>query len=180
MVKRNIIILLPPPVAKRAIAWSNLISNKYKTDFVLDGKQFHPHVTLYQGEYPDENMPILEEKLAHIVQSAAPFCIRAKAFSSFEEFLFVEIEKDDELVSFQKTIFIAAMTLGKSLSPVAGATFLPHVTITRLQQPNRAEEVLSLLGATDIAFEAHALSLANIGPDGTVNEVYREFPFQMV
>ena len=177
MIKRNIIILPDILVSKRAIELSGKLSTQYKTTFTLDGKQFYPHITLYQAEYLQESMIGLEQKLFHIAKSISPFCVRATTFSTFRGFLFLNIKKDNEVVSLQKSIISALGPLSKSLSPLAGDTFVPHITITRLQYPDDAKRAVSILGRTEISFEVHSLHVADIGPDGTVNELLKEIPF---
>jgi 2'-5' RNA ligase len=180
MVTRNIVILPPPEVAREAIIWSRQVAAKYTTDFVLDGKEFYPHITLFQGEYPDGNIATLTEKLNHTAKLTAPFSVRGKVFVVFERFLFLEMHKDESIATLQHGIFSEAGKLGKKLSSVAGEIFLPHITITRFQQAGDAKKAVSLLPAAYIGFEVHSLFLANIGLDGSVNEIFKEFPLQMV
>ncbi len=180
MVTRNIVILPPPTVAKQAMAWSRKIAAEYKTDFVLDGKHFYPHITLYQGEYSEENLTFMEEKLVSIARTTSPFTVQPKAFRIFERFLFLEMNKDEGIAALQRRIFSDVGKLGKKLSSVAGEIFLPHITITRFHQAEDAKQAVSKLQMVKFEFTARALHLVNIGLDGSVNEIFKEFPLQMV
>lgn len=180
MTKRNIVVLPGLLVSRQAIELSRQISKQYKTTFVLDGKKFYPHITLYQAGYPQNVLASLEQKLTRIVKSVSPFYIRSANFSTFRGFLFLNIHKNKEIVLLQESIFSALGPLSNSMSPLAGDAFVPHITITRLQNPDDSKSALPLLGKIEISHEAHSLCLANIGPDGTVNEIFKEFPFQMI
>lgn len=180
MVKRNIIILPPPEATRQAIAWSQDIANRYPVSFVLDGKNFYPHITLFQGEYVQTNEASLEKFLVRTVSQMQSFSVRLNRFGSLDTFIFLNAERDESLISLQKTIFETAKTLGRSLSPIAGDIFVPHITLTRLKNAENIEMVPDGFGKPNVSFRVSSLYLANIGPNGSVNEIFREFPFQMV
>jgi hypothetical protein len=57
----------PKEVVKRAIGLSRKISKNNKAVFVLDGLQYHPHITIYSPEYPAANL----NKVLKVVQNVA-------------------------------------------------------------------------------------------------------------
>jgi 2'-5' RNA ligase len=206
MTTRNIIILPTPDVAGQAIVWSRKIASEYKTNFVLDGKQFYPHITVYQAAYPDKNFPQVETQLKKLVKNIKPFTVKTGDFSTLVGFIFLNFDKSEELVSLHKQIvgicnpiregenipaevknltdphvpeFIkhSIRTYGSALAMDA---YMPHITLSRLQNPSEADKVLVKLRHTKISFDVQSVRLGNIGLDGTVNEVFKEFPFQMI
>jgi len=56
-IRLNTVLKLPDKVAEKAVALSHEIVKNSKAVFVLDGIQFHPHITVYSPEYP-EKIPI--------------------------------------------------------------------------------------------------------------------------
>lgn len=206
MVTRNIVILPPPEVAREAMDWSRQIAAEYKTDFVLDGKAFYPHVTLYQAAYPDKNQTVLEEKLTALAKYTKSFQVSSADFSTIAGFVVLDFKKNEELVSLHKKIvtmcnplregenipseqknltdpnvpeFIkhSIRTYGSALDMEA---FAPHITITRLQNFVDAEAAEKVLKYKSLSFTVSNIYLANIGLDGSVNEIFKEFPLQMV
>lgn len=204
MTTRNIIILPPPDIAKLAIGWSKDIAERYPTKFILDGKNYYPHITLYQAAYPDKNVHTAEEQLLRIASQSKPFQIGAGEFSTLVGFVFLDFVKTGKLFSLHKKIVEVCNPLRegeiipaeiKNLanpevpeyikhsirtfgSALAMDVYMPHISISRLQSFTQAEKASQLLEKKKIAFEVKSIFMANIGLDGTVNEILREFPFK--
>ena len=204
MVTRNMVILPPPEVAEQAMAWSRKIASEYITDFILDGKKFHPHITLYQAAYPNKYILNIEQRLTKIVKGVKPFQIHAKDFSTFVGFIFLNFVKSEELISLHKQIVEICNPLreGENIpaevknltdsnvpefikysirtygSALAMEAYMPHITISRLQNISQADTARITLKKTAVSFEVKSIHLANIGPDGTVNEIFKEIPFR--
>jgi hypothetical protein len=182
--------------------WSRQIAATYTTDFVLDGKTFYPHITLYQAAFPDKNISFVEQQLDALAGQVNPFRVRSEDFISLVGFVFLKFIKSEELVSLHRQIvglcnpiregenipaevqnltdpnvpeFIkySIKTYGSALAMDA---FLPHITLSRLKNFSETENARAMLEKKDMAFDVHSIHLANIGPDGTVNEIYKEFP----
>ena len=204
MITRNIIILPPPEVAERAMAWSRKIAEKYKTDFVLDGKNYYPHITLYQLALSDANSVSLDQQLHSIVSDTKSFQIEADIFSTLVGFVFLNFKKSNELFSLHEQIVNSCNPLrdGENIpaevqnltnpdvpefikqsirtygSALAMKAYLPHISITRLKTFSEADSARMKLANASIIFDVHSIHVANIGPDGTVNEILQEYPFQ--
>ena len=206
MITRNIILLPPPQVMQQAISWSKRIASDYKTNFILDAKKFYPHITLYQAALPDKNLPIVEEKLVTLVKQMKPFSVHADDFSTLVGFVFLTFVKSEALLSAHEQIVKICNPLreGENIpaevqnltdptvpefikqsirtygSALAMEAYVPHITLSRLQNLSDAEKARAKLEKAEISFDVHSIHVANIGPDGTVNEMYREFPFRMI
>lgn len=141
------------------------------------GRIFYPHITLYQGEFDESSISYLVQKLTVIAKDTRTFTVRANTFSSLMEFIFLNAETDENLMRLQKYIYEFVKTKSKSLSPVAGEIYVPHITITRLQKKEDCASACAILGSTNLSFSVPTIFLANLGPDGTVNEIYKEIPF---
>jgi 2'-5' RNA ligase len=203
MVTRNIVLLPPPNIAQQAMNWSRQISRTDTTDFVLDGKKFYPHITVYQAAYPQKNISLVESRLAELVKHMHPFQVHAENFSTIVGFVSLDFIKTKELVLLHEHIVDRCNPLREGeiipaeaknlLSPLVPEyikhsirtygsaldmeVFAPHITLTRLQQFDLAKNAESHLKFQTISFEVHSLWIANIGIDGTVNELLKEFPF---
>jgi 2'-5' RNA ligase len=204
MITRNIVILPPPEIAEQAMTWSREVASEYKTDFVLDGKQFYPHITIYQAAYPDRNLPYVEKQLTELVKYVKPFRVKSTTFSTMVGFIFLNFTKSEELISLHKQIVEICNPLreGEGIpaelknltdpnvpefikhsirtygSALAMEAYMPHITISRLQNRQDADRALEVLGKTEVTFDVHGISLGNIGIDGSVNEIFKETPFR--
>jgi 2'-5' RNA ligase len=203
MVTRNIVILPPPDIANQAINWSRQIAAKYTTDFVLDGKTFYPHITVYQTAYPQKNIFLVESRLAEFVKHVHSFHVHAENFSTIVGFVSLDFTKTKELVSLHEHIVdrcnplrdgnIIPLEAKNLLSPLVPdyikysirtygsaldmEAFAPHITLSRLQQFDLAKSAESNLKFQKISFKVRSVWIANIGIDGSVNELLKEFPF---
>ncbi|MBI4281218.1 2'-5' RNA ligase family protein [Candidatus Uhrbacteria bacterium] len=68
----NIAIIPPLAIAKKAIA----ASRRFKKQgglYVLDGKNYFPHVTLYMTEFPKKNLPAIKEALHDVITRTTSF-----------------------------------------------------------------------------------------------------------
>ncbi len=80
-IRLNIAIKLEQPLADKAINLSKQLSEKGKTIFVLDGKRFIPHMTIYSPEFPAKNLGQIYQKLSQITESGNSFELDFKGVS---------------------------------------------------------------------------------------------------
>lgn len=62
-IRLNIAIIPPQKVANAAIELSQELSKMGKVSFILDGRNFHPHVTCYSPEFPAKNLDKITARL---------------------------------------------------------------------------------------------------------------------
>ena len=55
---------------------------------------------------------------------------------------------------------------------------IPHMSITRLEEYQEADEAKKLLQIKTMKFTVQELLLTNLGDDGTCNEIYARFQLQ--
>ena len=56
LIRLNITIKPPAEAASRAIEYSRALARRYEAEFVLDGINFFPHITLYSPVFPEKNL----------------------------------------------------------------------------------------------------------------------------
>jgi 2'-5' RNA ligase len=201
MESRNIILLPSSEVKTRCIELSQKIARLTETTFILDGSKFHPHLTLYQIAFPSENLHMIESTVKKIAEKTKSFSIHLHKYSSLMGFIFLEATLDDTLMRLHSEIVTAVNPLRDGIilpseqgrlndssvseliknsirtygAALAMEAFLPHITLAKLKDPNMSDKILCELEQIDMQFEAKDIAVANIGLDGTVNEMYQTF-----
>ena len=186
------IVLLPDEKTKRqVIEWSKSIAEQFDTYFVLDGQTLLPHITLYQARYPIKNQPKIEEKIKIVAESSTPFTVSMTGFSGHWVFLFADVEVSNELRGLHDRIVdeLNPLREGEIASTVKGLTGLtkeqeeavekfgyiyakdtftvPHITITRLKNPDQIEQAIKSITQPLFSFEASTVAIAPTAEHGT-------------
>ena len=200
---RNLVLLPDIMVRDYAITLSQQIAKQHEVSFVLDGKNFYPHVSLYQAAYPDKNLPRIEKQMAAVAHSSKKFSLRIKGCSTLWGFIFLDAVLNIPLQELHESIVSSLNDLREGMlmdsvkdmlsssdvsekmknsiraygSPLAMETYIPHITLCRLKNSAEVEEICASLGNANASFEVDALHVANIGIDGTVNEIFASYPF---
>ena len=194
------IVLLPDEKTKRqVIEWSKSIAEQFDTYFVLDGQTLLPHITLYQARYPIKNQPKIEEKIKIVAESSTPFTVSMTGFSGHWGFLFADVEVSNELRGLHDRIVdeLNPLREGEIASTVKGLTGLtkeqeeavekfgyiyakdtftvPHITITRLKNPDQIEQAIKSITPALFSFETRVIALAQTGEHGTCPQPMRTF-----
>ena len=203
LVTRNIIIRPDEIVTSSVIGFSKQLAKQFPTDFVLDGKSFYPHISIYQATYPENNLNRMEKRVAELAKRITPFDVDLVEFTSMLEFIFLDAVKNDNLVSLHELVVketnpfregnIIPAELPRLSDPntpeyikysirTYGAAlvmdaFLPHITITHCTKLSDVELAKQKLQMRKFHFRANSLWMADIGPFGTVNNLILEFPF---
>lgn len=203
----NVVLLPSPGVATQAIRWSQELSHSFQTKFVLDGQTYHPHATVYQAAYPVKNLEKIKASLQGIAAQTPRFSLQLDVFSTKVGFVFADIVKTPQLVALHNQVLeslnplregelipqdAAALTspevpeaMKQSIREygyaMAKEAYSPHITITRLenwQDTTIVQQAAESLQPQPLQFQVTELVLANIGHDGTCNEIKAHFPFQ--
>lgn len=200
---RNVVLLLDKKVQKYAISLSQQIANQYKTTFILDGKGFHPHITLYQASYPDRNEMLIGSILTNVSQASKQFSVQVRGVSTLWGFIFLDVLLDDHIKNIHAAVVSSLNELREGMimehtqallsspdvpeqmkesiraygSPLAMEAFHPHITLCRLTDVASAEAVCASLKNVTAEFQVNAIHVANIGMDGTVNEIFGSYQF---
>lgn len=84
---------------------SSEIYKKYNTKFVVDGKQYIPHLTLYLFSAPIQNQKKMIERLMKIAGNFKPPVLKVKGLIlSFDGWLMIEIKNKSKLRRYHKVV----------------------------------------------------------------------------
>jgi len=196
----NIVILPSAPIKKKAILWSKQMATTVPTKFVLDGIQYHPHMTLYQSNFPDENYPALISALHDQAKKITPFSISFEKINTYVDFIFLYALRTKQLQTTHEAILHAIHplhdpnytvpkdlqgfppTIAKNINEygcgLVNEDFLPHITLSRCNSTNEAERAALSPTFQLMVMEVRSFSLTNVDHDGTCTKIIETFPLQ--
>lgn len=107
-VRLDIAIIPSREVAEAVIGLSEKLSGNGKPGFVLDGKDFIPHITCYSPEFPSRNKKKIFQRLSKLTSNLKKFEITFKGLKITEEDNYcgvvVSIAKDEKIDKLHRLI----------------------------------------------------------------------------
>lgn len=198
-VRLNTAFTPPKEVSEKAIELSRAISNKVESYFVLDGIQFHPHITIYPPEYPEENIVKVLETVERITKSIKPIKFKYAGLDANQGYIGVNFKPSPDIQETHELIVsgLNALREGRIREkyndsqmeftssqlenvkryghPDTMDLYNPHLTITRLKDENEAEEILSTIKWNIPRFIIDKIGVYKTGEHGTCRELLKEF-----
>lgn len=169
----NVVILPDNNVANKAMTYSWRITRHFPGEFTLDS-QYRPHITVVQGEYPENVIPDMVARLEEIAETSRPLAINMEHFIvSPNNFLHWTVKQSDALLALHDRVVHGVRDLG-----VIQEEYKPHITLTKLKKPDQAKEILKRLDEYDPqTFIANTMSVMDLGEFGTVSTMRADMPF---
>lgn len=199
----NIAILPSDEIVSQAIAMSKKIADEVGSRFILNLNTLIPHVTIYQAQYPSENIDKVKNIVRDLSLKQELFEIKFEGITvSHGTFLFWKCERSSILQKLQKKAVELANPLRKGLVPdsladvrglsegdkydvkhfgtlLIGPRYEPHITITRLNKEEDAKKAIKVLsGSKNISFKPKSLILGYLGDHGAVTGIVKNFRFK--
>ncbi len=198
-VRLNTAFIPPKEVGEKVIELSKAIGNLADTYFVLDGIQLYPHITIYPPEYPEENIPRVLETVEKLSGSLSLIKFRFKNLDSGQRYLGLAFEYSDAIQQTHEKIVNTLnplrqghvrdkyaeyhmefspdqlQNIEKYGYPDAMNLYNPHLTITRLKDENKTEEIISTINWDIPEFVVDKIGVYKSGEHGTCRELIREF-----
>ena len=164
----NVVLLPPKEVNEEAIRLSKLIAKSFAVEFVLDGKNFYPHLTLFQLSIPIKSLPVINDLLKDTLKSTIETKFD-KYFAAQNGFISWDCQINQQLLELHKKVinktnhfrknrplpskklqynFLTTkdnIQIKKFGSSGLLGNFRPHITLARLKDGSHYKEALSLL-----------------------------------
>ena len=196
----NIVLLPDEETSKAAIELSTSIVGVVETYFKLDTKNKRTHLTLYQSPFPDRNIPVLLDTLKAISERTDQLEISLQKLTvEFGTFVFWTANTTPELANLHKTVVTQTNSLREGHIPAHLASvplepadaedvqnyglpmvlgrYWPHLTLTRIKNPEEAEKVSHAVGEEKLAtFKVKSISICKLGDNGTISDTLAGFP----
>ncbi len=199
-VRLNTAFKLPENIAEKAIGLSREISKNNEAFFVLDGIQFHPHITIYSPEYPEKNLDKVLEKVAEIASNTEKVNLTLKGISSGQGFISVKFDYTQEIKKIHEGIILELNSLReghirekyttddykmnftqeqqenikKYGYPDSMGLYFPHLTIIRLKDEPSAKTISEEIKWDIPEFTVEKVAIYKMGEHGTCRELAKE------
>ena len=195
----NIVLLPPRAVSKEAIRLSKLIAKSFPAEFILDGKNFYPHLTLFQLAIPAKSLPVvndlLEDTLKFTIQTKFDKYFGAKnGFISWDcqisrQLLELQVKVIDKTNHFRRNRPLPSKKLHynfltakdhKQIKKFGSAgllgSFRPHITLARLRDGSHYKEALNLLPPKKpLIVKFKQAALGELSTHGTVVKIISNY-----
>ena len=193
----NIVIYPSADVSQEAVTVSKKLE-KNGGLFVLNGKNYFPHITIYMTEFPVKNIPKIRKTLREFAAKTKPFHVTSLKYrQSKEGYIDVEYRKSKEMKNLQKKIVSLLNPWREGLlrpkdrarmSEVSktqqrnimrygyrcvGAEFFPHLTFTKLKKFDKS--ALVKIEKLNFSFEIERIGLFYLGDYGTCRKLIEVF-----
>jgi len=193
----NIIYLPDEKTRNKAIELSQKLAARLPREYILNPKNPLPHITIYQGLFPIRNQEKVKEAVRQIASQSKPFEITMNEFTVdvVRGFVWWNCLKTSRLAEIHKETLKEANPLREGLIPEVIKAYQasieekneikkygsiinpPHITISRLKNPDDGEKVLKILGEGEHSvFRVNRIALGRMGDHGTVTEIIESFP----
>ena len=154
----NIVICPPSEISKKAIGVSKKLTSKGSL-FVLDGKNYFPHITFYMTEFPLKNVTMIRKLLRQLATKTKPFQINSLRYRQDENgYIDVVYRRSSNVNGLQKKIIKLLNPLREDLirdkdqarmgeltkagqkniklygHRSVGVKYFPHLTFTKLEK----------------------------------------------
>lgn len=198
-IRLNTAFILPEEVGKKAIELSRAISRLADAYFVLDGVDFYPHITIYPPEYPEKNIDKVLENIGRALEFSNSVRFQYERVETHQGYIGVEFERLSQIQKIHEDLVNALNPLRegyirekdddyqfefsvKQLKniqeygyPDMMNLYNPHLTITRLRDQNKAEQILKTIEWDIPEFIVNKIGVYKTGEHGTDRELVKEF-----
>jgi len=200
-IRLNIALKPPKFVSDKAIEMSKELGCKFSSYFILDGVEYHPHITVYSPEYPQKNLEKILQVVKNIAENTNKIKLHGDQFETIQGFIGIRFDLTDEIKIFHEKVVATLNPLREDhirqkyeatdyrmkLSPEKIANirkygypsamnlYNPHLTIIRLTDEQIADEISKKIKWDIPEFEVSALEVYKMGEHGTCIELVKEF-----
>lgn len=189
----NIAIYPPVEISKKAIGVSKKLKNKNSL-FVLDGKNYFPHITLYMTEFPLKNVAKIRKLLKQFAAKTKPFGINSSKYRQNKDgYIDVAYRRSKNIDEFQKKVIkllnplreglmrekdkarMSEMTKAEQKNlklygyrSVSG-NYFPHLSFTKLEKFDKS--ALSHIDKSNFSFKVGRIGFFYRGDYGTCRKL---------
>lgn len=196
----NIVFMPPKEVFDFSISQFNEIAKNNAVSFKLDGVNNFPHITIYQLNIPSENLEKLYKALEDITGGTLLEDLEFTEYEMHEGYIGVSFLPSESIRRTQRQVIEVVNKLREGRNVVepdsAAAShfsdkqrevikefgfdnllefYNPHITITRMADVQKAEEIIKTLKWPFKEFKASSIGVYERGEYGTCNKLLKEF-----
>ncbi|MDP2650704.1 MAG: 2'-5' RNA ligase family protein [bacterium] len=198
-IRLNTAFIPSKEISEKAIELSKVVGNQADTYFILDGIVFYPHITIYPPEYPEGNIAKVLETVERITKSIKPIKCEYAGLDANQGYIGVNFKPSPDVQEAHELIvgglnvlreghvrdkyaeyhmefnLEQLQNIEKYGYPGAMDLYNPHLTITRLKDETKAEEILPTIKWDIPEFTLNKIGVYKMGEHGTCRELIKEF-----
>ncbi len=197
----NVVILPDEETRQALISLSQELSKKVDSHFILNEAEFRPHLSLFPNQFPTRNRQGIENALKALGESSESLNIQLTGYSQISGYIFIDAVKTADLINLHSDAVSVLNPLReghmpalvshlKGLNdsqrdnvetygnPIVLSTWEPHVTLTHIDDLERAKQILAELPPINLKFNAAAMHLSRFARWGTCPEILESFPLR--
>lgn len=200
-IRLNTVLKPPEYIAEKIIELSQSIGKKQPAEFILDGRNFFPHLTLYSPEYPLRQINEVIKKVESLTKQLNPVEMKFEGLKSNQGFIVLDFVLTPALKKMHETIVEALNPLRQGHHrekfdapdyqmkmsveqrdniikygyPDAMNLYQPHLSVIRLKDEKVAKEIGKKIAWPAKEFIIDTLGVYKMGKHGTCIELVAEF-----
>ena len=196
----NIVLLPDEKTTEAAIKLSSELSKEVKTNFVLNGIDLIPHLTIYQAQFPNGNKDHVLSEVESIVKDIHPFTTDMGGFSSTPEgniwwnsvfaepMATLQAEAINRCNPLRDNLILPGIEKLKDKgedykneienygSLWLFKRYLPHISLTAVDPEIINDALQNLNFEKKMSFNSEKIAVGTLGKYGTVTSIIKEFP----
>ncbi|MBN2016190.1 2'-5' RNA ligase family protein [Candidatus Dojkabacteria bacterium] len=200
-IRLNIAFKVPAEVRKYVISLSKDIIKGEKTHYVLDGKRYIPHLTIYSPEFPRERLEDIYGVLERIATNAHTLEFHFQKIDTGDAYIGAEFECTEQIMQFHRQIVreLSPLREGhlrpkykdpKYLStltkehveniknygyPRVMKLYRPHLSFIRFEDEDVAKKIAEKINWNIHEFTVEEVGVYTMGEHGTCKDELRSF-----
>ncbi|UCD04566.1 MAG: 2'-5' RNA ligase family protein [Candidatus Woesearchaeota archaeon] len=201
-IRLNVAFKPPEEVIEKAINLSQEVSKNKEVFFILDGIQFHPHITIYSPKFPKSNLNKVLEIVEEIAKNTSRVEFQVKNIRVYKRFISVNFNYSLDVKSLHEEIVAKLNPLREGCIrkeyeegsdyhmkfsseqkenikkygyPESMNLYKPHLTIIRLKEESLAGEVVKSIKWDIPQFIVDKIAVYEMGEHGTCRALVKEF-----
>lgn len=154
-------IIPPASINKMSAQLAKKYARQGKHRFVVDNRNFFPHITLLRTKVTKKNYPLLISDVQEALRKFTSFNLHVSGFSVYPGgWLGLNIKSSVKLTSLKKALHIATQ---KNSSPTSNFAKLksnhPHITLVRFYKNSLTTDAIVNEQLPKVKFTAHTIGL---------------------
>lgn len=196
----NVVFQVPQDIAREAIRLSQSIGSQTRALLVLDSIEYHPHITIYSPEYPQQNIDQLLHEVNAIAGKSLPFALRLDTMVTEYGYVAVQVQgspdvshihaeavkklnplreghmRKEDQQGLEQCSPAQRINITQYGSPNVMGLYRPHLTLSRLANSQDAEKAMSGVIWCMKEFTVTSLAAYEMGDHGSCRTLIKDFP----
>ena len=110
--------------------------------FVVDGKAFYPHITLFRGTISKDSLPFVYKFLSGLAKKAEPIKLKTAEYEFVRGYLTLAVAPLKKIKQLRQGVYESLRPLVTPHNGRMKRVYRPHITLTRFLNPRDARKAV--------------------------------------